>query len=282
MRNVCLLAVAGLSLLLQRASVSGHEGLHELIDAQKKKVEKAPSDPAVHFELANLYGMHRELKLALLELERVDALAPGQFVTDFWRGQFLFGAGEFTEAREALDRQLFSHPELARAWLLRAEVQQKLGRDQASLADYREALSRTPSPEPDLYQEVTDALAAHGYEKDAIEILTAAIQRLGKIPSLVLRALDIEIKTKNFNAALVRIEDSRRDAPRPEPWMARRATVLAQAGRIDESRAAWQALAKHLESLPDPERKSSAMTVLNDEARQALNSLKPVSESASR
>ena len=35
MSNVRLLALAGLSLLLTVVSVLGHEGLHELIDAQK-------------------------------------------------------------------------------------------------------------------------------------------------------------------------------------------------------------------------------------------------------
>ena len=82
---------------------------------------------------------------------------------------------------------------------------------------------------------------------------------------------------KNFEAALRRVEEARQGAPRPEPWMARRATVLAQAGRIEESRAAWKALAKHLESLPDQERTSHAMSRLAEEARQALAKLKSLS-----
>jgi hypothetical protein len=55
--------------------------------------------------------------------------------------------------------------------------------------------------------------------------------------------------------------------------MARRAAVLAQAGRIEESQAAWKELEKHLASLPDQERTSRAMTNLAEEARQALASL---------
>jgi tetratricopeptide (TPR) repeat protein len=272
MRNIRLLALAGLSLLFQAVSVFGHGGLHELIDAQKKKVEKAPSDPALRFELASLYGSHGELELALKNLDRVDALAPGKFPTDLLRGEAFLVVSDFTKAKEALDRQLVSHPENVRAWLLRARAERKLGQDEASLANYREVLKRTRSPEPDLIQEVADALATRGHQEEAAQVLAMGIEKLGKIPSLELRALDLEIALKDFDAALRRVEEAQKNAPRPEPWMARRAAVLAQAGRIEESRAAWKALADHLSSLPDQERTSTAMTNLAEEARQALAS----------
>lgn len=262
-----------LLLLLPAGAALAHGNYHERIDYLTGEIKKHPSDPVLHFELGNLHGQHGDLELALLDLERVDALAPGKFQTDFLRGQALLVAGEFARAKEALDRQIVSHPEIARAWLLRAQVEQKLGHDQASLADYREALKRTPSPEPDLIQEVADALATHGRPDEAAQVLAVGMEKLGKIPSLVLRAIDLDIATKNFDAALRRIEEARQSAPRPEPWMARRAAALAQAGRVEESRAAWKALEKHLASLPEQERTSHAMTNLAEETRQALASL---------
>ncbi len=272
MSNVRLLALAGLSLLLTVVSVLGHEGLHELIDAQKKKVEKAPSDPALCFELASLYSSHGELALALKNLDRVDALAPGKFQTDLVRSEAFLVVGDFKKAKDALDRQIASHPENPKGWLLRARAERHFGQDKTSLADFREALKRTPSPEPDLIQEVADALATRGFAGEAAQVLATGIQRLGHIPSLVLRAIDLEITTKNFDAALRLVAEMQKDAPRPEPWMARRATILAQAGRTDESRAAWKALSDHLASLPASERTSHAMTQFADEARQALAS----------
>jgi len=270
LRRGVLAAVIALSLLLQAVSVFGHEGLHELIDAQKKKVEKAPSDPALRFELASLYSSHGELEVALKNLDRVDALAPGKFQTDLLRSEAFLVVGDFKKAKEALDRQIASHPENPKGWLLRARAERHFGQDKTSLADFREALKRTPSPEPDLIQEVADALATRGFPGEAAQVLAAGIARLGHIPSLVLRALDLEIVTKNFDGALRLVAEMQKDAPRPEPWMARRATILAQAGRTEESRAAWKALSDHLASLPAPERTSNAMTQFADEARQAL------------
>ena len=275
-----LLARGVLLLLLQTGSVFAHGGYHERIASLTAEVEKNPSDPLLHFELANLHGQHGDLQLALQSLDRVDALAPGKFLTDLLRGDAFLVAGKFAKAKEALDRQLVSHPECARAWLLRARAEQKLAHDPASLADYREAFKRTASPDPDLVQEVAGALATHGCEKEAAQVLDAGIEKLGKIPSLLIPAIELEIARKDFDAALRRVEEARRDAPRPEPWMARRAAVLAQAGRIEESRAAWKALAQHLDSLPAQERTSYAMSKLTEETRQALATLDSPSRKA--
>ena len=75
------------------------------------------------------------------------AISNVERLTDLLRGQAWLVAGEAAKAKKALDRQLASHPECARAWLLRARAAQRMGEDAASLADYREALSRTASPE---------------------------------------------------------------------------------------------------------------------------------------
>ncbi len=54
--------------------------------------------------------------------------------------------------------------------------------------------------------------------------------------------------------------------------MAKRAELLALAGRIEESRAAWKALIAHLENLPNLERGSNSMSLLAEQARKSLAS----------
>jgi tetratricopeptide (TPR) repeat protein len=267
------LAAASLFLACQEGLVLGHGDYHERMDYLTKAIQQNPSDPVLRFELANLHGQHGDLALALKDLDKIDELAPGKYPTDLLRGQAYLVARDFPKARQAFDRQIGSHPEMARAWLLRARAERELGQREASLADYREALKRTTSPEPDLIEEVAGALAADGKKEEAAQVLAGGIEKLGKIPSLVLRAVDLEIEAKNFDAALLRLEQARKDAPRPEPWMARKAAVLAQAGRMEESRAAWKALLEHLESLPEQERSSRAMSALTQEARDALAKL---------
>ena len=273
-RVLRLLVSNALLLLLPGGTLLAHGGYHERIEYLTAAVTTDPSDPRVHFELANLHGQHGDLQLSLRELDRVDALAPQQFLTDLSRGEALFLAGKFAEAKEALDREIGSHPECARAYLLRARVEERLGHEAISLANYRQALQFTLAPDPDLVQEVATALATHDGEQEAAQVLATGIEKLGRVPALVLRAIDLEIASQHFDRALQLIEECRLTAPRPEPWMARRAGVLAQAGQMEESRAAWEALARHLDSLPDQERKSYGMTKLREEAAQALASAK--------
>lgn len=99
------------------------------------------------------------------------------------------------------------------------------------------------------------------------------MKRLGPIPSLQLKVLEVEVAAGRCDSALSRLDAMQRSAPRPEPWMEKRASILAQAGRPAESRAAWQALVSHLRSLPANERDSHAMARLAERARQALAAL---------
>src|SRR6185295_16944792 len=95
-----------------------------------------------------------------------------------------------------------------------------LGQTEASLADYRAALLTAGPPEPDLVRETADELAALGRPDEAVEVLANGIEKLGPIPSLTLRAMDLEMATGRFDAALVRVDAMQKTAPRPEPWMA--------------------------------------------------------------
>jgi tetratricopeptide (TPR) repeat protein len=215
---------------------------------------------------------HEDWPAALADCATAQALDPTIDVA-WLRGRTLLESGHPADALPLLDGFLERHPDHSQVRVCRARALAQLGRQSAAIAEYREALKRTPVPEPDLVRECADALAAAGNDREAVQVLAAGIGKLGAIPSLVLRAMELEIATKDFDAALLRVEAMRNTAPRPEPWMAKRASILAQAGRLSESRAAWQALAAHLTALPNLERGSHAMSTLMEEATRALAAL---------
>ena len=90
----------------------------------------------------------------------------------------------------------------------------------------------------------------------------------------------MEIAAAQFDAALRRVDVARSTAARPEPWMVKRASILAQAGRLDESRAAWREIIAHLAALPDHERTSHAMSIIAEQARVALASLASLAQTS--
>ena len=231
-------------------------------------------------ELAETRCLHGEWSAALADLNEVEALAPGHFSTDFLRGRILLGGGNAVEARAALDRLIAREPGHSRAITWRARASRALGDMEAAVTDYRAALQMTDRPEPDLVQETADALAAHGRVEEAVEVLGQGIARLGNLASLVLKAMELELFTGRFDAALSRVAVMQQSAPRPEPWMARRASILGRAGRTAAAQAAWRDLLTHLAALPSLERGSHAMSLLAEQARQALSALSPTSLSA--
>jgi predicted Zn-dependent protease len=119
-------------------------------------------------------------------------------------------------------------------------------------------------------REVAAALVRLGHRAEAADLLDRAIVEAGPDPALLLDALDLELSTGRFSAALKRVDALQAGAPRPEPWMARRAEVLAQSGDTAAARAAWLALQRHLAALPTLERGSPALRTVAAQAQAAL------------
>lgn len=249
-----------------------HGDIHERIESLSKQIAASPQNARLHAQRAELCRQHEDWQGALADCDLAKRLDPS-LELDLLRSRTLLESGQAAMALPLLDGFLGRHPQHPQALACRARAETKLGQHLAAIADFREALKLTPIPEPDLVLECGDALVAQKCEKEAVQVLAVGIDKLGPIPSLVIRAMTLEIATKDFEAALTRVETMQQSAPRPEPWMAKRAAILALAGRIQDSRAAWQRLLEHLAALPNLERGSHAMSKLAAEAKQALTAL---------
>lgn len=253
---------------------------HEKLLVLDERLKSAPSDAQAWFERGRLCLLNGDWQVALADLERTDRLAPGKFPTDWLRGQALAAGGHFEMAKTVLDDFIAAHSDHAGALASRARVSSRLGRTENSLADYRAALARSPRAEPDLIVEVVDALAKQGMRDAALGVIDSGIKRLGQTPSLVVKAIEMEIAAAQFDAALRRVESMRKTGARAEPWMVRRASILAQAGRLDESRVAWREIIAHLALLPEGERTSHSMSIIGEQARMALTSLDSIAQAS--
>ena len=249
----------------------GHGAIDERIAELTEDLVKSPGDASLHFQLAEANCQHEDWPAALLALARAEELAPGKFPSDLIRGRVALGTGEPADAKKSFDHFLAGHPGNPQVLVLRARALAQLGKDEACLADYRAALAASKNPEPDLFQEAAEALVFRGRDEEAMRVLGDGIAKLGPVPSLVLKALGLELAAGQFDSALLRVDVMRISAPRPEPWMAKRAAILEQAGRSDDARAAWQALAAHLAALPNLQRGSHSMSTLAEQAQQALH-----------
>ncbi len=233
-------------------------------------LEKNPADAGLHAELAGVRREHGEWQNALQEWNEVERLAPGKYPIDFLRAQVLYDSRDAAGAIRALDRFIATHPAHPPARLLRGRARAALHQAEASLADFRAAFAATTQLEPDLVIEVAGVMSAQGHREEALAVFLAGIARLGPVPSLLLPLIDLEIASGRADTALARIDAAQKSAPRPEPWMAKRADALGQLGRNAEARVAWENLMQRLAALPPRELGSNAMSQLAVQAREAL------------
>jgi len=266
-------AVAALLAAVQFASA--HGSFHEMMDELAYELAARPQDSTLYVRRTQLYLEHGEWKAALTDIERAERLGSDTAGLDLLRAQALALGGMNTQAEALLADYLQTHAENPVAHLAHARVLTKMERYDEALKAYGTALRRTTDPEPDLYLEVGEALIAQKQRGEAIEVLHLGIARRGNVPALVLKAMELEIANGLFDAALARVDVLAQQAPRPEPWMARRAALLQQAGRTTEARTAWTALRDRILGLPNLERGSHAMNLILEETQHALAAIAP-------
>ncbi len=254
---------------------AGHGTHAERVELYSAKLQRDPADVNARHELALAYVENGDWQLALSELRIADRLNTPESGLDFsvTRARALVIGGRIEAAREVLDTFLKKSPDHAAALLERARILDTLKMPEDSLADYRKALEFSVNPEPDLFLEMADKLVARQCNDEAIRLIQKGIGTKGEVPSLVLKAMALEIAAGRFDDALKRVDSMAKLMPRAEPWLAKRASVLAQAGRLDESKAGWQALLDRINALPNLERGSVAMATLATQASQAISAL---------
>lgn len=245
-----------------------HGSYHDAVAAVDAELASARTDSELWHRRARLHLEHGEWTLALVDLERAERLAPARDDSDWLRGQALALAGQPAAALVALNAFLQQHPDHAGARLSRARLRLQHGQPQAALDDYRAALREEADAETVL--EVATALVRQQQFTQAADLLAQHLERLGDVPFLLRMALDVELRLGRHEAALARVAALQRCAPRPEPWMARRAEIHDAAGHPREALAAWRALHDHLQRLPNLERGLPEVWPLLEASRHAL------------
>lgn len=266
---LCATAVA----VLHRSEIFAHGTSHELIEAASREIASRPDDAPLYLRRANLHLEHGDWRACLLDVDEAERRQTQDLGAGFVRARAQVAGGFFAEAKVALEKFLAAHPQHVAARMERARVFGALGKKAEAAEEFLRAISHMPQPEPDQVFELSALLCAAGREADALAAIDRALKATPGVPSLVECGVKIEMSLGHFDGALRRIEGAIGAARIKEPLMARRAAVLAQAGRIVEAIAAWRELRARLAVLPAAERDSHAMSALSERTRHAIGAL---------
>ena len=81
------------------------------------RIEQDPGNAGPHLRPGELLGHHCETEAALPDFDRAEALDPALTADALARGELLFRAGRFAEAKAAPDRFLAAQPQPRRRTL---------------------------------------------------------------------------------------------------------------------------------------------------------------------
>lgn len=251
-RRAAAAALAALALAWLAPAAQAHGSLHEQIEAVSARLRAEPRNAELLFHRAELYREHEEWALAAADYDRVEALAPGQALVHLGRGKLLLSTGDAAAALVQLDRFLAREPAHVDGLATRARARLALGQPGEAAADFASAIAAAPAPDAELYLAQADALMAadEANAPAALAVLDAGSARLGRPVTLGLRAVEVEQRRGNVDAALARLDALRDGLPRQEGWLERRGNINAVAGRDAQARLDWQAAQQALDALP--------------------------------
>jgi predicted Zn-dependent protease len=218
---------------------------------------------------------HVEYEAAYADFAQASILDPRLAIVDLFRGRLFLDWGWPLSARACLDRLLARQPKHVDGLVFRARALVKLNQRLAAVRDYDLAVALSAEPGPDLFIERAQVLVGEGPEHyaTALKGLDEGIQKLGPLVTLQLFAIEAELKQRNFDGALARVDKITERSPRKETWLARRAEILVQAGRPAEAKRSYEAARTALQTLPATRRNVPAMLELARRIQKEIDSL---------
>jgi len=270
--SVRLLVVAACVAMTLALPTPAHEGLHEQIAEVTAQIKREPKNASLYLKRGELNRLHRDWAAAFADYNRAEQLNPGLDEVKLGRGRAYFEADKPQQARIWLDRFLIAKPSHVDALVTRARALVELKHYIAATADYSRAIAQLEKPKPEYYIERAQAFVADGRNHEALTGIDEGVKRLGPIVTLQLFAINLELSSKSYDAALSRLEQISVQSPRKEGWLARRGDILSLAGREDEARKAFKAALAAIEALPPHHRATKATIELERRVRAALGS----------
>jgi tetratricopeptide (TPR) repeat protein len=260
-------------LLLVPVGTPAHQPDHELEECEEE-IREHPNEATGYLHRAELRRTRRQWADATADLQTAARLDPELSVIDLSLAGLLLESGNPAPASEAVDRFLARHPDHAAAHLLKARILVRLGSRRPAIEEFTRGIDLArrgdgKGAQPDDFLQRARLESCVGNEEAALRGLDEGLVQLGDAITLQLLAIDLELSQSHWDGALARLARIEAAARRKESWIARRAGILADAGRPDEAAKAWAEAEAAIELLPASLRSAPATRELEARVRAA-------------
>lgn len=257
--------------LLFPCSLLAHGVTTEQIQRATEMIQREPQNPQWYLRRGELYRLNGNARAALEDYARAEKLAPQLCEVNFLRARLYFDAQAPEMTELLLSQFLQQQPHHTEALLLRAQAYTRLAARQSAIADYNLAIALQAEPKPEHYLARAELQLADKRPADALAGLAEGLEKLGPLVVLQQRALEIEVQSKRWNAALTRLDALMNQSPRRESWLVQRGEILWKAGRRAEAKASFTAARAAIAQLPETLRNTPAMRSLQVRYAQYLS-----------
>jgi len=178
------------------------------------------------------------------------------------------------EDPENLSERIAEDPTNPELYMKRGRALALRGDTLAAEGDFEQAIAIAPTPDAYLERAQTLVAADDGQIENALFGLDEALSAFGPVVPLTELAIELEMKQRNYDAALMRLADIAAITPgRQDVWLTRSAEILEQAGRLDEAQITYEDALAALDTLPSHRRNARASVEIEDRIRSALDRL---------
>lgn len=267
---VALLVLSLLTLFAPRASA--HDGLREQIAVLATQIDAEPARADLYLRRGDLNRAAGNLAQARADLDRAASLDPHLIAVQLAVARLNLDEHRPSDAASAATRYLAVEGRHVQALLVRARAFARLGRRGDAVADFTRAIELEPVP--DVVIERARLLEESPADlEEALLGVEDGRRRIGPVITLDLEALDIERRLRRYDAALRRLDDITARSPRKEQWLARRGSLLEEAGRPADALASYEAALSAAAALPQHVRDTRATRALISTIQNSLNRL---------
>ena len=130
-----------------------------------------------------------------------------------------------------------------------ARVSAKLKQTAAAVKYFTQAIAISPQDSAEIYLERAETLVNARQIDEALRGLDAGLEKFGNLVTLQTAAIALEVRRKNYDAALARLDKLTAAMPRKESFLLRRGEILYEANRKCEARKSLLEAQKDYDSL---------------------------------
>jgi hypothetical protein len=140
------------------------------------------------------------------------------------------------------------------------------------VADYQKALHSEGIATIDHYLELTEVTLQlrPDHPEDAVAVLDRGIAKLGALPVLQLKAIELEQQAGRIEEAAARMDTMMKNMARRESYYFRKAEMLRASGAVEAARENYHLAKEALEALPLRHKNTKAMQELLEKIDAAL------------